>query len=437
MKKKSLLNLEEIAKMAEGDAWKTAKGNTIRVNEARADNREEIRKNLYLNKEMLYMRERFQKKFGFDFCDRKEFPVHERGFNWQKVAKRLGYPNVDMAVREADSSSAFVQVLRAGIQSLVNSSYETVPTTFESWAHTVNSTKDTELYAPLHGVGFLSEVGKQEQFPETRAAGLDIKLKNRKYGVMYAVEKELLEDDQTGQFAKQAGLLGEYAKLAIEAIVYFKLTGNGGTYSTLTIPSTETKPSYETNYPFTTQSAPLRGGGWNAPSAYGALTQANIQGGFIGLMQQLNLLGLKMNVDPSRLVISPYYRFDAAVLLNSSFYPSVPGISGQTASSSAGTPGGSFAINPIESIAALTVSRFMPDNNNSVGNAVGSKRWMLMDDKKPFFVAQIRQAAEVLQEAPNAGQSFDRDIVRFKLSLRANADWIDPRFVWQGSDGSA
>lgn len=437
MAKKPLLNLEELKKMAEGNSWKNTRGDTIRVNEARKDNIAEIQKNLWQNKEMMFMRERFQRKFGFDFCDRKEFPVHERGFNWQKVAKKLGFPSVDMAVREADSSSTFVQVLRAGIQSLVNSSYETVPTTFESWTSTVNSTRDTELYAPLHGVGFLSEVGKQELYAETRAAGLDIKLKNRKYGVMYAVEKELLEDDQTGQFAKQAGLLGEYAKLAIEAIVYFKLTGQGGTYSTLTVPATETDPSYEANYPFAQSSSPFRGGGFNRPASYGALTQANIQSGFIGLMQQLNLLGLKMNVDPSRLLISPFYRFDAAVLLNSSFYPSVPGISGATPSSSAGTPGGSFAINPIESIAALTVSRFMPDNNNSVGSSTGSKRWLLIDDHKPFFVCQIRQAAEVLQEAPNAGQSFDRDVIRFKLSLRANADWIDPRFAWQGSDGSA
>lgn len=427
---KTLISLEDIQKMVESSssAW-VATGNDgtkrqVRINEARTRNVKAVRKNLWENAEMRATRESFRKKFGFDFADRKKFPVMEDGFSWQKVAQKLGSPTVDAVLKEADSSSTFVQVLRAGIQSIVNSSYETVDTTFESWSTTVNSTKDTEPYAPLHGVSFLAEVGKQEIYGESRAAGLDLKLKNRKYGTLYAVEKELLEDDQTGQFAKQAGLLGEYAKLAIEAIVYAKLNGIAGTYANLSIPATETKPSYEANYPWSTS---LRGGGKNRPASFGVLNQANIQAGFIGLMNQLNLLGLKMNVDPKRLVIGPKYRFDAAVLLNSSFYPSVP-------SGTAGAVGSTFAINTLESIAALTISRFMFDN---VGGSTGtSSAWYLMDDSKPWFVNQIRQAAEVTQENPNAGQSFDRDIIRFKLSLRANADHIDPRFAWQGSDGS-
>lgn len=432
---KPMMSLEDIKKMAESDSWRNARGKTVLVNEARQDNVAKIRKNLWENPEIRAHRESFRKKFGFDFADRKEFPVHEDGFSWKKVANKLGFGTVDAALKEADSSSSFAQVLRAGIQSLVNSSYETVPTTFESWATTVNSGRDTELYAPLQGVSFLREVGKQEIYSESAAAGLDIKLKNRKYGTVYAVEKELLEDDQTGQFAKQAGLLGEYAKLAIEVVVYAKLAGKftGGavaSYANMTVPNTETQPSYEAAYPWTPASAPLRGGGFNRPASYGALTQPNIQAGFIGLMNQLNLLGLKMNVDPRRLLISPYYRFDAAVLLNSSFYPSQPG-------TSTGTTGNTFAINPIESIASLTVSRFMFDNTGSATVSTGSKAWYLMDDSKPWFVVQIRQAAEVVQEAPNAGDSFNRDVVRFKLSLRVNADHIDPRFAWQGSDGTA
>lgn len=433
--KKPLMSLEEIRKMSEADTWvaknpETGKTREIRINEAKHSNVVAVQKNLWENAEIKWMRESFRRKFGFDMVDKKKFPVTEANFSWAKVANKLGYPSVDAVFKEADSSSTFVQVLRAGIQMIVNSMYETVPTTFESWVTTVNSTKDTEPYAPLHGVSFLREVGKQEIYGESRAAGLDLKLKNRKYGTLFAVEKELLEDDQTGQFAKQAGLLGEYAKLAIEAIVYAKLAGvfTGGAlaqYAELVIPNTETKPSYEANYPWSTA---LRGGGANRPAAYGAFNQTNIQNGFIGLMNQLNLLGLKMSVDPKRLLVGPTKRFDAAILLNSSFYPSVP-------SATPGTPGATFAVNPIESIAALTVSRFMFSNDGTVSGS--STAWYLMDDSKPWFVTQIRQAAEVIQEAPNAGQSFDRDVVRYKLSMRVNADHIDPRFAWQGSDGTA
>lgn len=238
--------------------------------------------------------------------------------------------------------------------------------------------------------------------------------------------------DQTGQFAKQSGLLGEYAKLAWEVIAYAKLAGSftGGAkanYAGLIIPGTETKPATEANYPFAQQSAPFVGGGYNRPATYTVLNQAGIQAGFIGLMNQRNLLGLLMNVDPKRLVVSPINRFNAAILLNSSFYPSVP-------SGTAGSTGATFAINPIESIAALTISRFVFENTGVIDGQ--SNAWWLMDDSKPFFVMQVRESASVIQEAPNSGESFNRDIIRFRLVMRGNGDYIDPRFVWQGNDGS-
>lgn len=429
---KPLLNLDEIKKMSESDTWTNKDGKTVLVNAARPGNQSALRENLWQGPEIKSFRESFKRKHGMDFADSKAFPVGSTRFSWKKVANKLGHGSVESCLREADSATSFTQVLRAGIQQLVNNSYETVPTTFDSWTSTVNSERDTELYAPLHGISFMREVGKQELFSESYAAGLDIKLINRKYGEIYAVERELLEDDQTGQFAKQSGLLGEYAKLCWEVIAYAKLAGTftGGAkanYAGLIIPNTETKPSTEANYPYAAASAPFVGGGYNRPAAYTVLNQTGIQNGFISLMNQRNLLGLLMNVDPKRLVVSPVNRFAAAILLNSSFYPSVP-------SGTAGATGATFAINPIESIAALTVSRFVFDNTGLITGS--SNAWWLMDDSKPFFVMQVRESASVIQEAPNSGESFNRDIIRFRLVLRGNGDFIDPRFVWQGNDGS-
>jgi hypothetical protein len=133
-----------------------------------------------------------------------------------------------------------------------------------------------------------------------------------------------------------------------------------------------------------------------------------------------------MNVQPDKLLISPHYTFDLSVLLNSGYYPS--------GAATAGNTGGAFAINPIEGIADKVVSRFMFDQNGSV--SADSKAWYLVDSKVPWFVVQVREAAVVEVEQPQSGQSFDRDVVRFKLRTRANADFIDPRYAWQGSDGS-
>lgn len=428
----SLLNLQEIDKSRLKESLTGSAAQRVSVNESNEKARAIVRKNLWENEEIKSFRERFQSKHGFDFADHKKFPVMEDGFNWNRVAKKMGYPNATVAIKESDSGSNFPQVLRAGVQSIVNSMYLTVPVTYESWATTVNSTKDTELYAPLHGVSFLREVGKKEIYSESYAAGLDIKLVNRKYGTIWGVEKELLEDDQTGQFAKQASLLGEYCRLAAEVICYAKLAGKftGGAlaqYAQMIVPNTETQPANEANYPFTSSSAPFQGGGSNRPTSYGVLNQANVQNGFIGLMEQLNLLGLKMSVDPDTIIISPKYRFDLAVLLNSSAYPSVP-------SATPGAVGNTFAFNPIESIAKAVISRFVFTNTGVVSTA--SSAWYIIDSKKPCFVFQMRQAAEVEQENPTSGDSFNKDVIRFKCNMRGNGDWIDPRFCWQGSDGS-
>jgi len=424
----SLLNLQEIVAQAEA----APSGGTTVFTESNEKQKSVARKNLWENREIKSFRERFQKRFGFDFADQKKFPVMHDNFDWNKVAKKEGFSSAWEAMKESDSGSNFPQLLRAGVQSIVNSMYLTVPVTYEAWVTTVNSTKDTELYAPLHGVSFLAEVGKKEIYGESYAAGLDIKLVNRKYGTIWAIEKELLEDDQTGQLAKQASLLGEYCRQAMEVICYAKLAGKftGGAiaqYANMLVPNTETQPSNEANYPFTTSAAPFIGGGYNRPTSFTTLDQTGVQNGFIGLMEQLNMLGLKMSVDPDAILISPFHRFNLAVLLNSSAYPSVP-------SATPGAVGNTFAYNPIQSIAKAVISRFMFTNTGVVSTA--SKAWYIIDSKKPCFVAQLRQAAEVEQEVPNSGQSFNQDVIRFKCSMRGNADWIDPRFCWQGNDGS-
>lgn len=386
----------------------------------REANAKAIKKALTDGVDVRKFREGFKKAQGFDALDEKALPVKEAGFSWEKVAGKL---NVNL--REAEQSTGFVQVLRAGVLQVANAAYETVETSYEDWVTVVNSNKNEELYAPLQGVNFPREVAKSGLYPEVNTAGLDIKLANKKYGSMFAIEKELLEDDQTGQFQRQASLMGEYLKILTEVLVYAKLASptGGVQYINLQVPASETQPSYETAYPWSTA---LRGGGATKPASYGAFNQANIQSGIIALMGQKNLLGLLMQVNPKRIVVSPKFRFDAAVLLHSSYYPSGAAAAGQT--------GGAFAINPIQSVADLTISRYIPNDAGVVDPA--SKRWFLLDDGKPFFVLQLREAISLVPEAANSGQSFERDVFRFKASMRGNCDFIDPRFAWQGSDGS-
>ena len=387
----------------------------------REQNQKVIKKVLLESEEIRDLRKQWTGVMGFDPLSEegaKKFPVLESNFSWKKTQSKLV---------EADSASNFGQYLRAGIQAITNNMYETVATSYEDWVTVVQSTKDTELYAPNHGVSFPRQVGPSQKYPEVAAAGLDIKLKNYKYGSMYAIEKELLDDDQSGSFQRQAAMMGEYMKILTEVLVYAKLASVANMqYIDYSIPVSETKPSYESNYPWTSSSAPFRGGGYNRPVTYTGLTQAAIQNAKIGLAQQKNLQGIRLQVKPNRLIVGPKLEFDAAVLLNSSFYPS--------GAAAAGNVGGAFSINPIKGIADLTVGQFVAKNDGTFNG--DSNAWYLVDDAKPWFILQLREAVTVEQEAANSGTSFEIDQYRFKTRGRMNADVIDPRFAWQGNDGS-
>ena len=367
--------------------------------------------------EIKSFRESFKKFHGVDPLDAEKFPVMKEGFSWGKLREKL-------SLREADASSSFTQFLRAGVQSITNAMYEATKTTYEDWVHTVASTKDTELYAPNQGVAFPRQVGPSEYYPEVGVAALNLQLQNRKFGAVYSLQMELLEDDQTGSFQRQAGLLGEYMKVLTEVLVMGKLASVANMqYIDYKIPVSETQPSTESTYPWSTA---LVGGGANRPASYAVIGQAAIQAGFVGLMNQKNLQGIKMQVTPNRLLVGPQSQFDTAVLINSSYYPS--------GAAAAGATGGAFAINPLHSIADITVSRFMFKNDGTCNG--DSKAAYLIDDSKPWFVLQLREAVSVIQEAPNSGSNFSLDEIRFKARSRMNADFIDPRFAWQINDGS-
>lgn len=385
-------------------------------------NKTALKRAVWGSPEMKKFRESIKSRFGWDPKEglgSSKVDPSRNDFSWSRFQEK--------AMREVNSTSANPQLLRAGVQTAVNNLYPSVPTTYEQWAHVIPSSKDTELYAPLNALSFLGELGEGEKYIESNVVGLDIKIRNKKLGQMLPVSLELIDDDQTGQFAQKVGEMADYAALAWEVYAYGKLASVSGgcSYGPLTVPASETKPSTESNYPYTTSSSPFVGGGSNKPGTFTLPTVASIQSGYVALEQQLNLQGLKMNVKPDKIISGPFNRFTLATILNSNFYPA--------GAAAAGATGGSLAVNVLQGIADLVISRFMFNNSGSSAN---SAAWYIADTSKPFFIVQVREAATVQQEDPSSGASFERDVLRWKLRLRGNADFIDPRFIYQGNDGS-
>jgi hypothetical protein len=373
------------------------------------------------SKEMKSFREDIKRQFRIDMRDGDKMPTGKPGFSWKSFKEKC--------MRETNSASAQTQLLRAGVQTAVNNMYPAVKTTYEQWTHVIQSGRDTELYAPLNALTFPEEMGEGERYAESSVIGLDIKLRNKKFGQMFPVSFELIDDDQTGQFAQKVSDMAMYAAQLWEVYAYGKLASPSGgcTYARLKVPVSETKPSYETNYPWASSSGTLRGGGITKPTSFGAMTQANIQSAFTVLENQLNLQGLKMAVDPDSIICSPFNRWTLATLLNSNFYPS--------GAAAAGNIGGALAVNVLQGIANPVISRFVFNNSGSANS--NSSAWYVVDSSKPWFIIQMREAASINQEDPQSGAGFERDVYRWKMRIRGNADFIDPRYAFQGSDGSA
>lgn len=362
-------------------------------------------------------------KMDFDpVTDVQKFPTMKESFSWNRFREAL-----NEKFTEADSGTMYPLMLVAGVLQNVIGMYQAAKPSYMDWV-TVISTKliDTP-FAPLHGISFPREVGEQMPYPVSKTAALSGKFHARKYGTMLEITQELLDDDQTGQFQMLSGQLGEYLQLLTEVLVYGRLASVGGmSYAGFAPGSSETQPSGESNWPWTVATSSFIGGGYNKPAAFGAPTVTNIEAGMIAMKQQKNLLGIAIPVNPKRILTSPKYMFDVAVVLNSAYYPAVGG--------SAGTTGTTFAINPLKGMADLTVTPFMFDNTGAAVN--NSTAWYLVDDSKPFFQLVQKEPVSVEQEAPNSGESFARDVVRFKCSTRQIADFVDSRFAWQGNDGS-
>lgn len=371
------------------------------------------------------LRESCKASFGIDILDSKVFPADNPNFSVKAMKEKLR-----ATMREAATGSSWPQLLRAGVQVAFNGLVKAyTDTTYEKWVHMVNSDKATELYAPLHGISFIAERGPQEKFAETQIAGLDLSLNNREYGQILAIDQNLLDDDQTGQLQQLVGDLAEWTKLLFEVLAYGKLASvSGASYSGLSIPQCETKPSYEASgYPWLAPASPFVGGGSNRPATFTALTKAGIEAGINQLLVQKNLLGLIMQVKPGLLTVSPQNQFDAMVLMKSTMNPS-------TASSAAGDTGGAFSVNPIQTALEVNVSRYV-FNNSGAANGL-SKAWYIMDKSKPWFVGQLRDPGSVVMENPESGESFNRKVVRHRLDVRCNFDFIEPRFAYEGNDGS-
>lgn len=324
------------------------------------------------------------------------------GFDKDELQNVWAHPEFSIKkFREAVAETQFPQLLRFGVQNFLFDGYASVPVIYPDLVRVVNSTGAEELYAPLYGVELPRKVSPGQPFGDSRLQGLDAHVKNDKYGRMLAIERELVDDDRTGQIVTRAGQLGERMRYVEEQVVITAL--EAGQYTTAIGNVTP----------------------GNAQYPFGQVSQNLLEGADIAMEGMLDPLGNKMLVMPDTLLVSPADKFTAAKLLQSTLQPSVPGAAGQTASTaSSGVTGWTMTVNPLQGLYALKVSRFLPSSNGLDGTHGHA---YLLDAKKSL-VFQDRDGLEVAQEATNAGEAFATDTYRWRVRRRFAAALVEPRY---------
>lgn len=317
----------------------------------------------------------------------------------REVAERIA------DLHEANSESSFGYLLKAAVQEFANDTYKDLPVIYPNFVTELSSKRRSEIYGGLYRPNLPKAVDAGEKFHDTSFKGFERELVNHKFGHIETFERELFDDDQTGQVRSRAANLGEGFRVFEEIYVISRLFGAARTEEGVDVPASGWKNTDGTSGCFTTDIG-------NRPATYTRLSQASLEAAHVAMRHLKDPLGRKFLVVPRILLVSIYDELEAYRLLNS------PNMANLATSTTA------LQVNPLQGRYTPYSTPFVPDY-----------AWMLGDMPRGF-VFQRRDALEIVQESAQSGDSFRQEVYAFRARERFEADWIEPRFAYLGNDGT-
>lgn len=321
-----------------------------------------------------------------------------------KALRRVAEDVAELVEANVESSYGFL--LRGAIQEFANEAYQDHPVIYPELVTTYESRKLTELYGGLYRSELPTEVDAGEEFQETNFKGFEREIRNKKFGKVERFERELFDDDQTGQVRRRAGGMGEGYRTFEEIYIVYRVFAKVGSEEGVDVPASTYNSG--TVYDATTIG--------NRPTSFARLTQAKLEEAHVALRKIKDPVGRKFVVIPRLLVTSQEDELEAIRILESPLMAAA-----QTAATADLT---GLRKNPLQGKYQPLSSVFVP-----------AYAWLVGDPKKGF-VLQRRDPIEVTQENPGSGDSFKKEIYAFRIRSRWEADWVEPRFSYLGNDGS-
>jgi hypothetical protein len=318
-------------------------------------------------------------------------------FSFRKL-EEAAYRIADL--KEANSISTFAWLLRSAVQEFANDNYRDLPVIYPNLVTEVTSRRRSEVYGGLFRPNLPKLVDAGEKFQDTTFKGFEREIVNYKFGFIETFERELFDDDQTGQVRSRAANLGEGFRVFEEIYVISRIFGAARSEEGVDVPQS----TLDSGNVYTVAKG-------NRPSSFARLSATTLEAAHVALRSIVDPTGRKFLVTPTVLLVSPIDEFEAWRLINS------PNTGGSTTS-----PAG--FVNPLQGRYTVWSSPFVP-----------SKAWAVGDFKRGF-VFQRRDPLEIIQENVQSGFSFAQEVYAFRARERFEADWVESRFAYLGDDGS-
>jgi hypothetical protein len=307
---------------------------------------------------------------------------------------------------EANVESSYGFLLRGAVNEFANEAYRDHETIYTNFVAMQESKRLTEVYGGLYRSSLPQQVDAGEEFQESNFKGFERELRNHKFGRVEKFERELFDDDMTGQVRRRASDMGEGYRTFEEIYVLNRLFGLARTDEGVDVPAS----TYNSGSPFTTTIG-------NRPTSYVRLSQTAVEAAHVAIRKITDPVGRKFVVVPKVLVTSPDDELEAIRILGS------PNMANANTDAST-EPHTAMRVNPLR-------GKYTPFSSPFVKQYA----WGLGDPRKGM-VFQRRDPIEITQENPSSGDSFKKEVYAFRIRSRWESDWIEPRFFYVGNDGS-
>jgi len=302
-------------------------------------------------------------------------------------------------LRETNAESTFAFLLRSAVQEFANDMYQNLPVVWPNLVSEVNSKRRSELYGGLYRPNIPKQVDAGEKFQDTTFKGYEREIVNYKFGFIETFERELFDDDQTGQVRSRASNLGEGFRVLEEVYVISRLFGAARTEEGIDVPASTLANVFTV----------AKG---NRPAAFVRFSGTALEVAHVAFRGIRDPVGRRFLVVPKMLLVSPVDEMEAYRQINSPWMANLA------------TSATAAMINPLQGRYTVYSSPYVP-----------TYAWLLGDFPRGF-VFQRRDPLEIIQENAASGNSFIQEVYAFRARERFEADWVESRFAYEGNDGS-